>query len=187
MRKDSCVKILNSYQIKFPGIEVNGGGIHAIAWTIGKSHDLPLRLIAEGSVLYYVYFALFSIMLTLLFSIFKFKKLDQLGLAIFLNFLIFMGCLGITYVFWDIGRLISIYTITTLLSIEVLAAGLEKFEERSSLRFQSKSILLEKTKTNLLLGLILLYLVFINLITRVEHCCPQPAQIPLRSIFGIFN
>lgn len=179
--------ILASYQEKFPGLPINGGGIHAIAWSISQSHELPLRLINEGSILYYFFFAILSIIFIFIYSFIKFRKKSQLIIATVLNLGNLIGCIAITYVFWDVGRLISIYTIATLLSLNVLSLVFSKLETSDHERFANSENISDSTRTKLILGVFLIYFVFITSITRVEHCCPQPAEIPLKSLFNWIN
>jgi hypothetical protein len=40
----------------------------------------------------------------------------------------------------------------------------------------------------LVLFFVIGYLIFVSLVTRVPHCCPQPSEIQLRSLlFGILQ
>ena len=179
--------ILNSYQSNFPGIITYGGAIDSISWSIADSHELPLRLISEGSILYYIYFAVLAVLFLLLYTIVKFKNKANFYLAILLNTGILIGCLLISYVFWDVGRLISIYVFITLISLNVLDQAVSKFENQGRLRFASKNELSEIFQKNFIIFFLVGYLIFISLITRVNHCCPQPNEIPLRSFLGILN
>jgi hypothetical protein len=64
------------------------------------------------------------------------------------DFGIFIGCLLISYVFLDVGRLISIYTIVTLLSLNVLRESLAKSEIQGDLRFNKRQPLGEVFQKN---------------------------------------
>ena len=79
----------------------------------------------------------------------------------------------------------SIYTFITLISLNVLSGSLHKSEMSGKLRFQSKVEFSAETKSYLLLFFVIGYLIFVSLVTRVPHCCPQPNEIPLRGFFGL--
>jgi hypothetical protein len=113
----------------------------------------------------------------------KFKDKASLYLALLLNSGILFSCLLLTYVFWDVGRLISIYTFITLLSLNVLHESLRHSEATGKLRFPNKIQLSEEQQKYLILLFVIGYLIFVSVITRVPHCCPQPNEIELRSVF----
>jgi len=177
--------IWNSYLPKYSDVLTYPGGIGSIGWSIAQSHELGLRIATEGSVLFYIYFASISILLLLIYTVVKFKKKTDFYLALLLNSGILLSCLMLTYVFWDVGRLISIYTFVTLISLNVLYGSLRKSEISGKLRFQSKVEISAESKTYLMLFLVIGYLIFVSLVTRVPHCCPQPNEIPLRGFFGL--
>lgn len=177
--------IYASYMPKYANVFSHPGAIDAIGWSIAQSHELGLLIATDGSVLFYIYFASISILLLLLFTIVKFKKKTDLYLALLLNSGILLSCLMLTYVFWDVGRLISIYTFITLISLNVLSGSLRKSEMSGKLRFQSKVEFNAESKTYLMLFFVIGYLIFVSLVTRVPHCCPQPNEIPLRGFFGL--
>ena len=85
-----------------------------------------------------------------------------------LNSGILLSCLMLTYVFWDVGRLISIYTFITLISLNVLYGSLRKSEMSGKLRFQSKVEFSAESKTYLMLFFVIGYLIFVSLITLVH-------------------
>jgi hypothetical protein len=175
--------IWNSYMPKYADVLTYPGGIGSIGWSIAQSHELGLRIASEGSVLFYLYFAAISILMILIYTIAKFKDKASLYLALLLNSGVLFSCLLLTYVFWDVGRLISIYTFITLLSLSVLHESLRKSEEAGKLRFPNKVEISEETQKYLILFFVVGYLIFVSLITRVPHCCPQPNEIPLRTLF----
>ena len=177
--------IWNSYLPKYSDVLTYPGGIGSIGWSIAQSHELGLRIATEGSVLFYIYFASISILLLLIYTVAKFKKKTDFYLALLLNSGILLSCLMLTYVFWDVGRLISIYTFITLISLGVLSESLRKSEMSGKSRFQSKVEFSAESKTYLMLFLVIGYLIFVSLVTRVPHCCPQPNEIPLRGFFGL--
>jgi hypothetical protein len=84
----------------------------------------------------------------------------------------------------DVGRLISIYTFITLLSLNVLHESLRQSEANEKLRFPNKVEVSEEQQKHLILLFVIGYLIFVSVITRVPHCCPQPNEIPLRSLFS---
>ena len=177
--------IYASYMPKYANVFSHPGAMDSIGWSIAQSHELGLRIATDGSVLFYIYFASISILLLLLYTIVKFKKKTDLYLALLLNSGILLSCLMLTYVFWDVGRLISIYTFITLISLNVLYGSLRKSEMSGQLRFQSKVEFSAESKTYLMLFFVIGYLIFVSLITRVPHCCPQPNEIPLRGFLGL--
>ena len=177
--------IYASYMPKYANVFSHPGAMDSIGWSIAQSHELGLRIATDGSVLFYIYFASISILLLLLDTIVKFKKKTDLYLALLLNSGILLSCLMLTYVFWDVGRLISIYTFITLISLNVLYGSLRKSEMSGQLRFQSKVEFSAESKTYLMLFFVIGYLIFVSLITRVPHCCPQPNEIPLRGFLGL--
>ncbi|MEY4900710.1 MAG: hypothetical protein RI895_1132 [Actinomycetota bacterium] len=177
--------IWSSYQGKYSEAVYEPGAIGAISWSITDSHVLASTIISAGSTLYYIYFALISILMLLLYSIVSFRSKANLFLAILLNGGIFVGCLLTSYIFLDLGRLISMYTIVTLLGLNVLHASLNKSEIRGDLRYSMKHPVSEIFQKNFILFCIFCYLIFISLITRVPHCCPQPNEIPLRGFLGL--
>ena len=180
--------IWNSYLPTYSNVLTYPGGIGSIGWTIAQSHELGLRIATEGSVLFYLYFAAISILMILIFTIAKFKDRASLSLALLLNGGILFSCLLLTYVFWDVGRLISIYTFITLLSLNVLHESLRQSGATGKLRFPNKVQLSEEHQKYLILLFVIGYLIFVSVITRVPHCCPQPNEIPLRSVFfGILD
>jgi hypothetical protein len=83
----------------------------------------------------------------------------------------------------DVGRLITIYTFVTLLSLNVLHESLRQSRDTGKLRFANKSEVSEEHQKYLILLFIIGYMLFVSVITRVPHCCPQPNEIPLRSLF----
>jgi hypothetical protein len=175
--------IWNSYMPTYSDVLTYTGGIGSIGWTIAESHELGLRIASEGSVLFYLYFAAISILMILIYTVAKFRDRASLGLALLLNAGVMFSCLLLTYVFWDVGRLISIYTFITLLSLSVLHESMRKSEETGKLRFPNKVEISEETQKYLILFFVIGYLIFVSLITRVPHCCPQPNEIPLRTLF----
>ena len=177
--------IWNSYLPKYSDVLTYPGGIGSIGWSIAQSHELGLRIATEGSVLFYIYYASISILLLLIYTVVKFKKRTDFYLALLLNSGILLSCLMLTYVFWDVGRLISIYTFITLISLNVLCGSLRKSEMSGKLRFQSKVEFSPEFKTYLILFFVIGYLIFVSLVTRVPHCRPQPNEIPLRGFFGL--
>jgi hypothetical protein len=174
-----------SYQEKYSSKVTDFGAIGAINWTIADSHNLATTIISQGSVLYYIYFAALSILFLLLYTVATFKIKTDFYLAIVLNGGIFLGCLMISYVFLDVGRLISIYTIVTLLALSVLRESLHKSAMQGQLRFNKEQPLSELFQKNFVIIFLVSYLIFVTLITRVNHCCPQPNEIPLRGFFGL--
>ena len=174
-----------SYQEKYSSKVTDFGAIGAINWTIADSHNLATTIISEGSVLYYIYFAALSILFLLLYTVATFKIKTDFYLAIVLNGGIFLGCLMISYVFLDVGRLISIYTIVTPLALSVLRESLHKSAIQGQLRFTKAQQLSELFQKNFVIIFLVSYLIFVTLITRVNHCCPQPNEIPLRGFFGL--
>jgi hypothetical protein len=174
-----------SYQEKYSSFVTDFGAIGAINWTISDSHSLATTIISNGSTLYYIYFVALSIIFLLLYTVLTFKVRANFYLAILLNFGILIGCLLISYVFLDVGRLISIYTIVTLLSLNVLRESLAKSEIQGDLRFNERQALGEVFQKNFIIMFLVSYLVFVTLITRVNHCCPQPNEIPLRGFLGL--
>lgn len=177
--------IWNSYLPQYSDVLTYPGGIGSIGWSIAQSHELGLRIATEGSVLFYIYYASISILLLLIYTVVKFKKKTDFYLALLLNSGILLSCLMLTYVFWDVGRLISIYTFITLISLNVLHESLRQSGISGKLRFQSKVEFSAEFKTYLMLFFVIGYLIFVSLITRVPHCCPQPNEIPLRGFFGL--
>jgi hypothetical protein len=174
-----------SYQEKYSKFVTDFGAIGAINWTISDSHKLATTIISEGSTLYYIYFVALSILFLLLYTVVTFKVRANFYLAILLNVGILLGCSLISYVFLDVGRLISIYTIVTLLSLNVLRASLDKSAIQGNLRFNKPQQLSDVFQKNFIMIFLVSYLVFVTLITRVNHCCPQPSEIPLRGFFGL--
>jgi len=174
-----------SYQEKYSNFVTDFGAIGAINWTISDSHKLATTIISEGSTLYYIYFVALSILFLLLYTVVTFKVKANFYLAILLHFGIFLGCLLISYVFLDVGRLISIYTLVTLLSLNVLRESLDKSAIQGDLRFNKLRPISEVFQKNFIIIFLVSYLVFVTLITRVNHCCPQPNEIPLRGFLGL--
>ena len=168
---------------KYADVLTYPGGIGSIGWSIAQSHELGLRIASEGSVLFYLYFAAISILMILIYTIVKFKERSSLSLALLLNAGVLFSCILLTYVFWDVGRLISIYTFITLLSLSVLHESLRKSELLGKLRFPNTNTISEETQKYLILFFVIGYLIFVSLITRVPHCCPQPNEIELRTLF----
>lgn len=177
--------IWNSYLPQYSDVLTYPGGIGSIGWSIAQSHELGLRIATEGSVLFYIYYASISILLLLIYTVVKFRKKTDFYLAILLNSGIILSCLMLTYVFWDVGRLISIYTFITLISLNVLHESLRQSEISGKLRFQGNVEFSAESKTYLILFFVIGYLIFVSLATRVPHCCPQPNEIPLRGFFGL--
>jgi hypothetical protein len=177
--------IWNSYLPKYSDVLTGPGAIDAIGWSIVRSHEFALLIVSEGSVLFYMYFASISILLLLIYTLVKFKKKTDLSLALLLNSAILLACLILSYISIDIGRTISIYTFITLISLNVLHESLRKSEMSGQLRFPSTVEFSAETKTYLVLFFVIGYLIFVSLITRVPHCCPQPNEIPLRGFFGL--
>ena len=177
--------IWNSYMPKYSGILTYPGAIDSIGWTIAQSHELGILIVTEGSVVFYIFFASISILMLLIYTILKFKDKPGFYLALLLNGGVLVSCLAISYVFWDVGRLISIYTFITLISLSVLHESLNKSHTARKLRFSRNDEFSAEFKTYLLLFFVISYLIFISFVTRVPHCCPQPNEIPLRGFFGL--
>lgn len=146
---------------------------------------MQTAIISDGSTLCYIYFRALSILFLLLYTIVAFKVRASFYLAILLNLGIFTGCLLIKYVFLDVGRLISIYTIVTLLRLNVLRESLTMSEIQGGIRFNKRQLLGEVFQKNFIIIFLVSYLVFVTLITRVNHCCRQPNEIPLRGFLGL--
>ena len=49
--------------------------------------------------------------------------------------------------------------------------------------FTNKGEVSEEHQKYLMLLFVIGYLIFLSVITRVPHCCPQPNEIELRSVF----
>jgi hypothetical protein len=173
-----------SYQDKYSEIVQHFGAIESLKWTIAKSNELALTIISDGSVLFYLFFAAISVLFLLIYTIVRFKVRVELYLALLLNFGVLFACALISYVFMDVGRLISIYTFITLLSLNVLHESLRQSEANEKLRFPNKVEVSEEQQKHLILLFVIGYLIFVSVITRVPHCCPQPNEIPLRSLFS---
>lgn len=176
-----------SYQNKYSDIVTHFGAIESISWTMAKSHELSSTIVSNGSVLFYLFFAAMSVLFLLIYTAVKFKTRGDLYLALLLNFGMLSACALISYVFMDVGRLISIYTFITLLSLSVLHESLRKSEIAGTLRFTSKIEVSEAFQRNLILFFVIGYLIFVSIITRAPSCCPQPNEIPLRSFLGLLN
>lgn len=174
-----------SYQDQYSEIVKHFGAIGAISWSIAQSHELAFTVVSEGSALFYLFFASMSILLLMIYTIVKFRDKASFYLAILLNGCILLVCVCISYIFMDVGRLISIYTFITLISLNVLHESLRKSDMAGNLRFSNKVEVSEESQKSLILFFIICYLMFISLITRVPHCCAQPNEIPLRGFFGL--
>jgi hypothetical protein len=170
---------------KYSDVLTYPGGIGSIGWSIAQSHELGLKIATEGSVLFYIYFASISILMLSIYTIVKFKNRNGLFLALLLNAGILLSCLMTSYVFWDVGRLISIYTFISLFSLTILSESLAKSEGSGKLRFFSNIQVNQDFKQYVILILVMGYLIFVSIITRVPSCCPQPNEIPLRGFLGL--
>jgi hypothetical protein len=98
-----------------------------------------------------------------------------------------MVCLVITWVFLDIGRLISIYTIITLIGLNILAESIKSYESAGAVRFLNSNRIGKDFQIYAITFVMLVYLTFVSLITRVEHSNPQPNQIPLGKFLGLLK
>jgi len=176
-----------SYQDKYSDIVTHFGAIGSINWTIANSHELALTIITDGSVLFYLFFASISILLISLYTIAKFKDRASFFLAMMIDLGVLIACLAISYVFMDVGRLISIYTFITLLSLNILHESLRKSEETGKLRFPIKVEISEEIQKYLILFFVIGYLIFVSIITRVPSCCPQPNDIPIRTFLRLLS
>jgi len=176
-----------SYQDKYADFVTHFGAIESINWTIAKSHELALTIITDGSVLFYLFFASISTLLISLYTIVKFKDRASFYLAMMVNLGVLFACLAITYVFMDVGRLISIYTFMTLLSLNVMHESMRTSEETGKLRFPNKVEISEETQKYLILFFVIGYLIFVSIITRAPTCCPQPNEIPIRTFLGLLS
>lgn len=178
-------KILQSYSTKFPTLDVGSGNIQNITWSIQRSHEGTLAVINEGSILYYIFFAITAIVFILLFVIFKFRNTYHLRVAMMIFSANLTSSLLIFYFFWDVGRLISIFSLVTILSLVIADEKLNQLERLQRLRFKSSRITSDAFVANTAVALILLYLSAVSLPTRMEHCCSRPPAIPLFGIFGL--
>lgn len=177
--------IWHSYQEKYSDIVQHFSAIGAISWSIAQSHELAFTVVSEGSALFYLFFASMSILLLMIYTIVKFRDKASLYLAILLNSCILLACVCISYIFMDVGRLISIYTFITLISLNVLHESLRKSEMAGKLRFSNKVEVSAESQKSLIIFIAIGFLVFVLLITRVPHWGPQPNEIPLRGFLGL--
>lgn len=179
--------IIQSWETKFPGHNVGFGALINFAWTIEDSHMGTLAVINEGSTLYYIFFALTSLIFMIYFAINRFEKTTHLNIAFCLIFINLFLCLSAFYFFWDVGRLISMFTIMTFLSLNILREWIVQLSKFEELRFDDQSEFSILNKYRLTTFLLVTFLIFLGVTTRVEQCCSQPAQIPLLSFFGILK
>jgi hypothetical protein len=177
--------ILQSYANKFPNLELGEGNIQLIAWSVQRSHEAVLAVIQEGSIIYYMFFAITSILFILLFVILKFRRKFHLAVALIIFSANLFISLLVFYFFWDVGRLISIFSLITILSLILAGERLVQLENTQKVRFESSEKTSEAFVIATLVGVILIYLSGLSLVTRVEHCCSQPPIIPLFGIFGL--
>ena len=177
--------ILQSYQNKFPNLDVGTGNIQNITWSIQRSHEGVLAVINEGSILYYIFFAITALAFLLIYGLFKFRKKSHLRIAGLILVANSISALMIFYFFWDVGRLISIFSITTILGFHLLSTKIEQLEKIGLFRFDSSANTSSEFLAKATAMITVSYLIGINLITRVESCCSQPANIPLFGIFGL--
>jgi len=191
--QQTAESILQSYAIKFPGLDINGqlgpteGALPAIGWDFAKSHEMAMRIVTLGSSLYYIFFAAMSLVFVNIYALIKFNKLSHLSLSIILNLFIFLELLVTTYFFMDTGRLISMYTISSLIGINCLSESIAKAEITNNSRYLGVKEVKKDTRFRILFLILMSYFIFIALITRVEHSNPQINQIPLSPFFGILK
>ncbi len=185
--------ITQSYANKFPNLDVDGillpneNAIGSIGWSISQSHDLAKRLFIFGSAMYYLYFAVLAVLAILIYVLVKFRNSAQLILVLAFNLAILSALVLIVYVFMDVGRLISMFTIGSLICLNLFSEYFDQIERQGQFRFPNAKFISVEQQRNSLIFITIGYLFFVGSITRVEHSNPQPPLIPLKSFFGIIE
>ena len=185
--------ITQSYAQKFPSLDIDGilqpneNAILSIGWSIDQSHQLAKRLFIFGSAMYYLYFAVLAVFAILIYLIIKFQNKAKLILVLAFNLAVLAALVLIVYVFMDVGRLISMFTLGSLICINVFSEYFDQVEKQESFRFPNAQLIsLEQQKNYLVLASIV-YIFFVGSVTRVEHSNPQPPLIPIKSFLGIIE
>lgn len=185
--------ITQSYANKFPNLDVDGilqpneNAIGSIGWSISQSHDLAKRLFIFGSAMYYLYFAVLAVVAILIYALVKFRNSAQLLLVLTFTLIILSALVLIVYVFMDVGRLISMFTIGSLICLNLFSEFFDQIERQGQFRFPKAKIMSVEQQRNSLILITIGYLFFVGSITRVEHSNPQPPLIPLKSFLGIIE
>ena len=185
--------ITQSYAEKFPSLDIDGilqpneNAILSIGWSINQSHELAKRLFIFGTAMYYLYFAVLAIFAILIYLVIKFRNRAQLIMALIFNLAILTALVLIVYVFMDVGRLISMFTLGTLISFNILSEYFDQVERQQSFRFPNAPLISPEQQKNYLALIAIGYVFFVGSVTRVEHSNPQPPLIPLKSFLGIIE
>lgn len=155
---------------------IDGGAISAIGWKASDSINLSKRMIKEGSLTYWLFFAFRTIVVLSIYILVNSKRINQLINASLILIAEFLALLVSSIMGWDWGRWLSMFNFTTLLAL--------------TLYYQTSVRLLDKQKyypifldKKLTLGLVLLaiffYFIFLAMLTRVDICCPHGNEVRL--------
>lgn len=185
--------ITQSYANKFPNLDVDGilqpneNAIGSIGWSISQSHDLAKRLFIFGSAMYYLYFAVLAVVAILIYAVVTFRNTAQLILVLLFSFAILISLVLIVYVFMDVGRLISMFTIGSLICLNIFRECFDHLDQQGLSRFPKAKLISVEQQRNYLVFITIGYLFFAGSVTRVEHSNPQPPSIPIKSFLGIID
>jgi hypothetical protein len=152
------------------------GGITAIGWNFEESHGLSIKMLSEGSILYWLFFLLLTAILIVNSIVTSSKSylsaLSSLAVASWL----FIAAGGAAFSGWDWGRWISMlgvgfFTLESLIQVvETQYVGQRKGSVLD--RLHSRTIQRASASAAVLSLLILCFAALAAALTDLEGCCP---------------
>jgi len=169
-----------SILLSLEGTDAGGvsGGINAIGWDFSLSNQLSIRMLSEGSSLYWLFFLLVASLLAAnLIVVSSDRYLSLIGSTLLLGWLFVAVALSAT-AGWDWGRWISMFSISFFLLqslVQVFESECGKMERVSNsfllaaTPFQHKSV-----GTVVLSSIVLGFSALLSSVTNLAPCCPRP-------------
>jgi hypothetical protein len=167
--------ILASYhETDARGIE---GGIAAIGWNFSHSYQLSVRMVRNGSLIYYGFFMLIAFLLVIHAASVVARNPLALILSGFFVFWLLVAVAASALSGWDWGRWISMYGIGFFLLLALLKAI-----EGQTIDSSSRAKTLEAaaapfvrwSSNNVRLSFVFVpVMIAIGIMTRMSHCCPR--------------
>jgi hypothetical protein len=164
----------------------SNGGINALAWSLSDSKALSVRMLTHGSLSYWIFFFSVALAISILFILSVFKRNDHIAIAMLLNLSLLFSTLIASYIGWDWGRWVSMYSISVVLMVSLLKVVLSNLENEKKYRFRESNffdnVKSHDVKFGILIMTMFFLMLFLTLTTRISICCPQPSEIPLISV-----
>lgn len=153
------------------------GGIAAMGWNFSHSYQLSVRMMRDGSLIYWGFFMLIAFLLVIHAAIAVAKNSFALILSAFFVFWLLLAVAASVLSGWDWGRWISMYGIGFFLLLALLKAI-----EGQTIDSSSRAKALEAwaapffrwSANNVRPSFVFVpVMIVIGIMTRMDHCCPR--------------